>query len=39
MEEEEQKALERQQAAFGLGSNQPPEDFGSGDEKKDDVDE
>ena len=39
VEEEEQKALERQQAAFGLGSNQPPEDFGSGDEKKDDVDE
>lgn len=39
VEEEEQKALERQQAAFGLGSNPPPEDPGSGDEKKDDVDE
>ena len=39
VEEEEQKALERQQAAFGLGSNPPPEDCDIGDEKKDDVDE
>lgn len=39
VEEEEQKALERQQAAFGLGSNPSPEEPGSGDEKKDDVDE